>query len=590
MKSVLKYIKEILFLIGDDKSKLPRLILLFLTSSILDLVGIGLIVPYLSILANPELLESGSIAIIIDTLGISGNTENIFIIFGIILALTFFLKSISALLINKAILSFVENQQIKLRSFMMESFQALPYDKFVSRNSSEYIQIIQNLVSTFSNSVLQSFLRLLSEGLVIFFILGLLAWTNGPILGSFLFILIGILYFFDRKFRSRVGSYGENASEGGRQMVQGIHEGIEGLKEIRILGVEKYFYNLMRNGAKQLSNYSLKSQIISSSPRYMMEFFIVFFIVFFVVSSLLLGGNIKSFLPTLAIFGAASLRLMPSINLFASGITQFRFGRYATSKIYEELINLKSFLRTKDNLLNGGSIFEPFQTLFLKHISFSYPGAKNKALNQVSLKFDLGESIGLIGPSGSGKTTLVDVILGLLNPQEGAILYNGSSFEEMIGSWRSQIAYLPQNVFLIDNTLRRNVALGLPDEDINDDEVIAALKKAQLEAFLEGLPFGINTALGERGVRISGGQRQRIALARAFYHKRSILIMDESTSALDNETENLIVEEIKRLKGEKSMIVIAHRVTTVQHCDKIFILADGQLKETNYNAIKGSIS
>ncbi len=581
MKSAIRYIKEILHLLGDDRSKLPRLILLFISSSVLELVGIGLIVPYLTMLANPNLLETGTIGKIVDAFGMSGNANKFFIVFGVILLLVFLLKSISAIFINKTILSFVENQQTKLRSFMMESFQRLPYTEYVSRNSSEYIQIIQNLVSTYSNSVLLSALRLLSEGIVIFVILFLLAWTNGLILGLFAILLAGMLYFYDFIFRLRIRTYGQKASEGARQMVQGIQEGIEGFKEIRILGAEGYFHNTMKQGATQLARFLLKSQIISSSPRYLMEFIIVLFIVLLVISSLLFGGSIQALLPTLGLFGVASLRLMPSINVLSNGITQMRFGRHATSKVYTELEKLKGAIQGNEESVSRNSKFEPFEELLLRNLSFHYPGSKHNALSQVSIKLKAGESIGLIGPSGSGKTTLVDVFLGLLQPQEGEILYNGHSLENKIRDWRSQIAYLPQNVFLIDNTLRRNVALGVQDEFINGEEVLAALQKAQLEDLVRQLPNGIDTVLGERGVRISGGQRQRIALARAFYHGRSVLVMDESTSALDNDTEKLIVEEIKRLKGEKTMIVIAHRLTTLQHCDRIYMLTGGGiLKET----------
>jgi ABC-type multidrug transport system fused ATPase/permease subunit len=581
MKSAIQYIKEILHLLGDDQSKLPRLVLLFISSSIIELFGIGLIVPYLTMLANPKLIETGTIGKIVDAFGMSGSANRFFIVFGVVLLLVFLLKSISAIFINKTTLSFVENQQTKLRSVMMESFQRLPYTEYISRNSSEYIQIITNLVSTYSSSVLLSALRLLSEGIVVFVILFLLAWTNGLILGLFAVLLAGMLYIYDFFFRVRVRTYGQKASEGARQMVQGIQEGIEGFKEVRILGAEGFFHNTMKQGANQLAHFLLKAQIVTSSPRYLMEFVIVLFIVLLVISSLVFGGTIQTLLPTLGLFGVASLRLMPSINLLSNSITQMRFGRHATSKVYAEMEKLQAVLMGSEESVVINSKFELFEELLLRNISFHYPGSEHNALSQVSITLKAGESIGLIGPSGSGKTTLVDVFLGLLQPQEGEILYNGHSLETKIRDWRSQIAYLPQNVFLIDNTLRRNVALGVQDEFISDDEVLAALQKAQLENLVRQLPNGIDTVLGERGVRISGGQRQRIALARAFYHGRSVLVMDESTSALDNDTEKLIVEEIKRLKGEKTMIVIAHRLTTLQHCDRIYMLTGGGiLKET----------
>jgi ATP-binding cassette, subfamily B, bacterial PglK len=208
-------------------------------------------------------------------------------------------------------------------------------------------------------------------------------------------------------------------------------------------------------------------------------------------------------------------------------------------------------------------------------------------LDSVTLAIKEGESIGIMGSSGSGKTTLVDLLLGLLVPQTGNVLYNDQPLEDLLGDWRSKVAYLPQEVFLVDDTLRRNIALGVSDSDISEERLAESLRKAQLEKLVSGMPEGTETMLGERGARLSGGQRQRIALARAFYHGRSILIMDESTSALDSETEKEIVQEIERLKGSMTMIVIAHRESTLKHCDRIYVMAEGRIiGETSYNEIK----
>jgi len=217
--------------------------------------------------------------------------------------------------------------------------------------------------------------------------------------------------------------------------------------------------------------------------------------------------------------------------------------------------------------------------LKLENVQYSYPQTKQAALQNLGLEIKVGESIGLVGPSGSGKTTLVDVLLGLLEPQSGTMEFNGQPLQEHLGEWRSQVAYLPQQVFLIDNSLRCNVALGEEESEIDETRLREALRQARLTELVEQLPQGVHTVLGERGVRLSGGQRQRVALARAFYHGRSVLVMDEATSALDNETEKEIVAEIQRLKGQKTMIVIAQRLTTVQHCDRIYRLEQGRIVE-----------
>ena len=223
---------------------------------------------------------------------------------------------------------------------------------------------------------------------------------------------------------------------------------------------------------------------------------------------------------------------------------------------------------------------EHFQSLELNNLSFRYPNSLQDQLINISLKINPSETVGFIGQSGSGKTTLVDVILGLHKPEKGEIYYNGKPLSESLKDWRSQIAYLPQQVFLIDNILRCNVALGLDDESINETLIHEALRQARLTDLVKELPQGIDTLIGERGMRLSGGQRQRVALARAFYHKRNVLVMDEATSSLDQNTEDEIVEEIKHLKGKKTIIVIAHRLSTVQNCDRIYRLDKGQIVET----------
>ena len=271
---------------------------------------------------------------------------------------------------------------------------------------------------------------------------------------------------------------------------------------------------------------------------------------------------------------------MPTTNLLVSGVTQIRFSRHATSRLYADLKDLEQIKSPKEqiSLLSQDEI-EPFSELSLNNLKFRYVNAKQWALQDLTLSINAGESIGLIGPSGAGKTTLVDVLLGLLEPNEGELLYNGHSMRLALSDWRKQVAYLPQEVFLIDNTLRSNVAMGLDETEIDDVRLNKTLKQARLTELIEQLPQGVNTVLGERGVRLSGGQRQRVALARAFYHERSVLVMDEATSSLDNETEQEIVEEIKHLKGQKTLIVIAHRLTTVKHCDRIYKLEKGRIVE-----------
>jgi ABC-type multidrug transport system fused ATPase/permease subunit len=305
---------------------------------------------------------------------------------------------------------------------------------------------------------------------------------------------------------------------------------------------------------------------------------------------LLIGDDLQMLVPTLGMFGVAALRLVPSANMLSVSLVQHRYYRDSISRLYNDVRTLVRGVRETRKYPRESA--DGFRIFALAHVQFSYPEARRPALRDLTLEIRAGDSIGLIGPSGSGKTTLVDLLLGLLVPEIGELLYNEKPLNAVLENWHAQVAYLPQQVFLTDDTMRRNVALGVDDTQIDGARVSEALRQARLEELVHQLPNGIDTIIGERGIRLSGGQRQRVALARAFYHERSVLIMDEATSALDDETEREIIDEIKRLKGRKTIIVIAHRLTTVRYCDRIYRLENGVIVDqgTYEQVVGGSAS
>jgi ABC-type bacteriocin/lantibiotic exporter with double-glycine peptidase domain len=267
-------------------------------------------------------------------------------------------------------------------------------------------------------------------------------------------------------------------------------------------------------------------------------------------------------------------------------LMQMRYGRDSVSRLFSDVTEIRKSLNLPSKGDNIKKVDEEFKALTLNQVSFLYPGSKYNALDEISLKIHAGESIGFIGPSGSGKTTLLDALLGLFEPQKGSIEFNGKNIKENLREWQSKVAYMPQQVFLIDGSLRENVTLGTNASEIDENKLYESLRQARLMDLVEKLPEGVNTILGERGIRFSGGQRQRVSLARAFYHDRNILVMDEATSSLDNATEKEIVDEIEQLKGTRTMIVIAHRLTTLKHCDRIYKLRDGKIVNVgSYNEI-----
>jgi len=583
MNRYLKYFNEVIFLLGKDSRKLPLFILLFILVSVFDLLGIGLIAPYVAIISNPDIFIQSNIYEALISIGLPKNSDDQLIFLGIILVFVFMMKAIGALLINRVILYFCAKQGIKLRSLLMKTYQDMSYIEHTQTNSSEYIYKIQSLVGQYSNNILQAILRLISESIIILAIVIFLAWYNGLALGVFVLLLGSVILIYDIMFRRKVINYGYLINKNSTKMVQGIRESVTGLKEIRILGRENYFNRTVDEASRGYAEANVKSSMISMAPRYLLEFILILFVVVLVCGSIIFGQGVESMLPTLSMFGVASLRLAPSANQITSGITQIRLGRHGVNQLYIDLQKNSQWSDMKSNTKSMHEV-EQFKKLELRKISFFYPDTSMPALNNLSLTLNKGESIGLIGMSGSGKTTLVDLLLGLLDQYEGEVIYNGVHIGDKLVDWRLQVAYMPQEIFLIDDTVRRNVALGVDDKEIDNIWLKKSLKYSHLDDIISQLPDGVDTMLGEGGVRLSGGQRQRIALARAFYHNRNVIIMDEATSALDNETEKEIIAEIKRLKGKKTMIVIAHRMSTVQHCDCIYRMDKGEIvKKGDYS-------
>jgi len=568
---------EINYLLGKDRKKIIVLVLFFLVLTLLDLAGLGLITPYISIILNEEMNFVDNVNLFSQGYGLIFDFQRMIISLSILMIVVFFTKSMFGLWINYKIISFSMNQQVRLTSYLMKSYQYMPYTTYLLRNSSEYIYSIQVLTGVFSGKVITNILQAMSNGIVSIFILIMLAWSNVEIFSFIIVLITGIIYGFDQIFRNRLNNYGKLMNYYSTKVVQGINESISGFKEIIIFGKRLFFYDLVMDRAKKNSEIGIKNQVITLSPRYLLELLIVTLIVLTVLANFLSGNDLEKIIPTLGLFGLASLRLIPSANSISKSLLQLRFSRDGVSKLYNEIVRLEKIQKNQSDIYPSET--QVFKKLTLSNINFFYPESKYAALVDVSLQLNSGESIGIIGSSGAGKTSLVDLILGLLQPQSGIIKYNNIELKKVLTYWRSQIAYLPQQVFLIDNTIRKNIALGELESDINNERILEALKMASLSDLINQLHEGINTVIGEHGAKLSGGQRQRIALARAFYHRRTILVLDEATSALDNDTEAFIVSEIQRLKRLKTMIVIAHRLSTVKHCDRIYRLESGKIVE-----------
>ena len=575
MKSVITYLKEILYLLGKDKIKLPWMLLLFLSASLIDAIGISLMGPYISLIMDTTSDNSQAIVEFIEATGVLLSESELLTATSIILISIFLIKGVAGILVLKMIISFSYKQQVRIRSQLMATYQSMSYEKYITRNSSEYIYAIQHLVAIFTGKVLTLGLKTVSDIMITLSIISVLAWKDIELL-SILLILVGVSAFtYDRMIRKSIQVYGKKANTASTKMIQGVSEGIMGFKEIRILDKSNYFYNLVRLEANNYAKNLAKTDVLTSIPRHLIEFVVIGFLAMMVIMEVLTNGNVNQIIPTLAMFAVASLKLVPSINSISTGILQLHFNRHTVSTLYKDVKKSRT-IKDKGKIIKNNDEFSSFE---LNSIRYKYPVAKDFALEDVSFSIKKGEIVGIIGQSGSGKTTLVDVVLGLLEPCKGEIVLNDKIINGDMRKWQDMVAYIPQEVFVTDNTLKNNIALGDEPNDIDQVRIDDSILRSKLKSVVEKLPKKENTRLGENGISLSGGQKQRVSLARAIYHNRKVLVMDEATSALDEATEKEVVSEIRRLKGDITMIVIAHRYNTLKYCDRIYRLDNGRIVE-----------
>jgi ATP-binding cassette, subfamily B, bacterial PglK len=565
------YLKKILYLVGDDVKKLPWMLLLFLSISVFEIAGLGLIVPYISLIISPDsVLDSYVYILISGTFG-DKSIESLLIVFGCMLIVIFIIKATLSIIINQKILNFSNHKGAKLRRELLKSYQNMNYEEYLHRNSSEYIHSIQILATQFSQNTMVAVLRFFSEGILVLSILVFLAIIDILALIIITSLVTIFIYFYDFIFAERIKEYGFKVNQYQIKIVRGVNEAINGFKEIRVLGKEKYFYDKVSDMSMKYADTYTKSLVLTTASRYILELLLIVFIVTIVILAIFTDRDLLMMVPTLTVFGLAALRLMPAANTFSTGLSQMRFGYDATNIIFNDLYDNKKIVESKTLLKRN----KDFESLELANVSFSY-GEKN-VFNNVSLSISKGSSIGIIGATGSGKTTLINLILGLITLTSGSIILNKRITKDNINPLEGISGYIPQHTFLVDDTIKKNIALGLSDDEIDSDKVIDAIRLARLFDFVDGLPNGLDTIIGEHGNRLSGGQRQRLSLARAFYFNRQLLIMDEATSALDSLTEQEIASEIKALKGQVTTIIVAHRYTTLKECDHIYEIKDGEL-------------
>ncbi len=574
--------KKIAFLLNAKQRKMIFvLFMLMLVGMVFETLGIALILPILAVITQKDFIDSYPIVGEFANFFVDNPTQEQIVIGGIIVMVgVYIIKTIFMLFLTWVQDKFTAGLTVSISKLFFSGYMHQPYTFHIQRNSAELIRNIRDEVFGFIGAM-SSAMILLSEILIISGI-AILLFVVDPgatmtILGVF-FLFVSVFYF---STRLHILNWGRIRQYHNGKTIQQLQQGLNGVKDIKLLGREATFIDEYLYHMQERARVGILFGFIQAIPRYTIELLMIIVISIVVFIMINRGQDVELIVPLLGVFAMAAFRIMPSINRIIGNVQNLRFSLPTIEKLHEEY---KLFIV---DLENKNESFLDFQKeIKVDNISYSYPGVAIANLSNISFSIPVGKSIGFIGGSGAGKTTLIDIILGLLSPSQGSILVDGKDIALNMRAWQKTIGYIPQDIYLTDDTLRNNIAFGLRKDEINELWVRDALIKVELKEFIDSLPDGLDTMVGEHGVRLSGGQRQRIGIARALYHKPNVLVMDESTSSLDNTTESKVMQSINTLHGEKTIIIIAHRLSTIKYCDYIYKLENGKIiKEGDYKSI-----
>ena len=572
--------KKLLSLLTPHEQRRGGLLLIMvLIMSLLDMTGVASILPFMAVLTNPELIETNFILNYIfefsHIFGVQNNQQFIFAL-GVLVFLVLLIS-----LLFKALTYYVQARFVYMREYtigkrLIEGYLNQPYSWFLSRHSADLGKTILSEVQQLVNDGLRPLLELISKSMIAIAIIALLIIVDLKLTLIVGFLLLGaylIIFYSVSRF---LNISGNKRLINNQLRFTTVNEAFGAAKEVKLGGLEKSFINRFSNSAQIYAQTHASRMVVSALPRYILEaiaFGGILLMILYVMSK---TGSFNSTLPIVSLYVFAGYRLMPAVQQIYEAFTQLTFIKPSLDKLCEDLQNLKSFSENKDQ-----EILSFKKSINLKNIHFNYPNISRTTLSDLNLSISAKSTVGIVGITGSGKTTMVDIILGLLEPQKGTLEIDGKIVsKENIRSWQRSIGYVPQQIFLSDDTIASNIAFGLETKDVNQDAVEKASKIANLHEFvINELPKKYQTKIGERGVRLSGGQRQRIGIARALYHNPQLLILDEGTSALDNQTEKAVMDAINNLGNHITIILIAHRLNTLKMCDKNYILEKGKIKK-----------
>ncbi len=576
--SIIRVIKKFETILSSrQKARILLLVFMMIIGGVLETCSVSLILPFVNAVMEPEeTMNNRYVGWFCEWLQIE-SPRVFLIVIAIALAALYLLKNVYLLFEFNIQYKFVYGNMFAMQQRLLNSYICRPYEFFLKVDSGEIVRIV-NTDTPNSFQLLSTLLSLFTETVVSGMLIAavfIIAPMVTIIMGIILLVLIVTINIMLKPILSEAGiSY----QEAGAGMNKWLLQSIQGIKELKVMMKEDFFEQKFNSFGKKYVNSLRKSYILGLSPKFIIEACSMS-TMFIVVAVLIYNGNgLESIVPMLSAVAMAAMRLLPSVNRMSSALAGISYNEPMLDKLIENLKNIN-----EENLISEGGDFSLGEDIIkeglvpklkkeivFQRVTYHYPDSESNVLESASMTIKRGESVGIVGKSGAGKTTAVDIILGLLRPQEGQILIDGIDIRQNMNEWLNQLGYIPQMIFMLNDSIKANVAFGIPQEKISDNEVWRALREASLEEFVRSLPDGLETQIGERGIRLSGGQRQRIGIARALYQSPEVLIFDEATSALDNETELAIMESINRLRGQKTMIIIAHRLSTIESCDHIY--------------------
>ncbi len=572
--------------IFNTKQKLQSVLLcigLFI-GALFELLGVSLITELVSIVTDPSKIHSNSLL-----QGIYGffdmkDDRQFFLMLVIGLIAVYVIKNAYLLWINYVQYTFIFNNQLKLSGRLIDCYLKKPYTYHLDKNSAEMVRNVMLDTERFFQMLLSVFLmlsELLISALLCLYLLSV-DWFITVSVAVILGVFTG-LYLLLFKNKAKEDGKENQIYDGKRH--QSIKQALGAVKDIKILHREKYFVDAFTGYGKKKMRAVRNNNVLGQAPKYIIETVCIGAILLVLVFKIYRGEDLSSMITQLAAFAVAAFKLLPSVSKINNFANLIIFLKPSVDLIYRDIKDTEDMRNFELSDASAQADVSGADSIRVEKLTYRYPHTDRDVLENVSFDIPLGYAVGVSGQSGAGKSTLADIILGILTPTSGAVYYGNMNVHEHPLKWSKKLAYIPQSIYLADESIRNNVAFGIEDEKIDEDKVWAALDEAQISDFVRSLPEGLDTQVGERGVRLSGGQRQRIGIARALYDDPEILVLDEATSALDNETEAAVMEAIDSLMGRKTLIIIAHRLTTIKNCRMFLRVADGKVDEVSYEEL-----